>query len=179
MGEAQRSISDLSNALESFRTARDLDPANAVPDLNLAMLYEQMGRLDDARKCYEDVIRIQPDNAEALNNLAYLKADTGADLDQALALAQRARDKRPGDPNVIDTVALIYIRKNLTEDSVRMLRDLVHEHPENASFHLHLAMALYQKGDRILARKELEAAQRRKPSERDLQGIRQLLAKVG
>jgi len=125
------------------------------------------------------VITLQPDNVEALNNLAYLKADDGVDLDQALTYAKQAQQKRPSDPNVTDTVALIYIRKNLIDESLRLLHDLITEKPENPTFHLHLAMALYQKGNRSLAKKELETALRNKPSEREQTEIKQLLAKVG
>ena len=85
----------------------------------------------------------------------------------------------PHDPNVRDTVALIYIKKNLTDDSLRMLRELVSQKPDNPTFHLHLAMALYQKGDRPTAKKELEAALRNKPSEKEQGEIKQLMAKVG
>jgi tetratricopeptide (TPR) repeat protein len=179
IGEAKKSAGDTKGAIEAFKKARDLEPRNAISHLDLAMTYEQTGRDEDARKSYEDVIRLQPDNVEALNNLAYLKADGGVDLDQALAYAQRAQQKRPNDPAVMDTVALIYIRKNLTDDSLRLLRDLVSQKPENPTFHLHLAMALYQKGDRPQAKKELQAALRNKPSEREQTEIKQLLAKVG
>jgi predicted Zn-dependent protease len=101
------------------------------------------------------------------------------DLDQALAYAQRAQQKRPNDPEIQDTVALIYIRKNLTDDGLRMLRELVNQKPGSPTFHLHLAMALYQKGDRPMAKKELEAAMRNKPTEKEQGEIKQLLAKVG
>ncbi len=179
IGEAKKSAGDTQGAIEAFKKAKDLEPRSVLSHLNLAMTYEQTGHYEDARKSYEDVIKIQPDNVEALNNLAYLKADSGVDLDQALAYAQRAQQKRPSDPNVMDTVALIYIRKNLTDDSLRLLRDLVTQKPENPTFHLHLAMALYQKGDRPQAKKELETALRNKPSEREQTEIKQLLAKVG
>jgi Flp pilus assembly protein TadD len=179
IGEAKKSAGDTRGAIDSFQKASQLDPRNVLSHLDLAMTYEQAGHDEDARKSYEDVIKIQPDNVEALNNLAYLKADGGVDLDQALTYARQAQQKRPNDPNVMDTVALIYIRKNLTEDSLRLLRELVSQRPENPTFHLHLAMALYQKGDRPLAKKELETALRNKPTEREQAAIRQLLAKVG
>jgi tetratricopeptide (TPR) repeat protein len=179
IGEAKKSAGDTRGAIQSFQKASQLDPLNVLSHLDLAMTYELAGSNEDARKSYEDVIKLQPDNAEALNNLAYLKADGGVDLDQALTYARQAQQKRPNDPNVMDTVALIYIRKNLTEDSLRLLRDLVNQKPENPTFHLHLAMALYQKGDRPLAKKELETALRNKPTEREQATIRQLLAKVG
>ncbi len=179
IGEAKKSAGDTLGALQAFNKAKDLEPRSVLAHLDLAMTYEQTGRDEDARKSYEDVIKIQPDNVAALNNLAYLKADGNVDLDQALAYAKQAQQKSPNDPNVMDTVALIYIRKNLTDDSLRLLRDLVRRTPENPTFHLHLAMALYQKGDRPLAKKELETALRNKPNEREQTKIKQMLAKVG
>jgi tetratricopeptide (TPR) repeat protein len=179
LGEAKANGNDMNGAVEAFKKGKEVEPNNYLPVLELALLYNRVGRDEEARKTYEDVIRLQPDNVEALNNLAYLKADDGIDLDQALAYAQRAQQKRPNDPNVMDTLALIYIRKNLTDDSLRMLRDLVSRTPNNPTFHLHLALALYQKGDRPEAKKELETALRNKPSDREQGKIKELLAKVG
>jgi tetratricopeptide (TPR) repeat protein len=179
LGESKENNHDVNGAVEAFKKAREIDPTNYLPLLELALLYNRAGRDEEARTAYEEVIKLQPDNVEALNNLAYLKADQGVDLDQALAYAQRAQQKRPNDPNVVDTLALIYIHKNLTDDSLRMLRDLVTKTPNNPTFHLHLALALYQKGDRPQAKKELETAMRNKPSDREQGKIKELLAKVG
>jgi Flp pilus assembly protein TadD len=179
LGEAKANGNDVNGAAEAFKKAKEVDPNNYLPVLELALLYNRSGRDEEARKAYEDVIKLQPDNVEALNNLAYLKAEQGIDLDQALAYAQRAQQKRPNDPNVVDTLALIYIHKNLTDDSVRMLRDLITKTPNNPTFHLHMALALYQKGDRPEAKKELETAMRNKPSDREQGKIKELLAKVG
>ena len=179
IGESKRFSGDIEGAIQAFRRATTLEPHNVLANLNLAMSYAQIGRNPEARRSYEDVIKVEPGNVEALNNLAYLEAASGVDLDQALVHAQRAQQQRPDDPNVKDTVALIYIRKNVLDESLRLLRELVIEKPDNPSFHLHLAMALYQKGDRPLARKELQAALRNKPNPRDQAEIRQLLAKVG
>jgi Flp pilus assembly protein TadD len=179
LGEAKENGNDPNGAIDAFKKAKEVDSGNYLPVLELALLYNRAGRDEEARKTYEEVIKLQPDNVEALNNLAYIKADNGVDLDQALAYAQRAQQKRPNDPNVIDTLALIYIHKNLTDDSLRMLRDLVSKTPSNPTFHLHLALALYQKGDRPEAKKELETALRNKPSDRDQSRIKELMAKVG
>jgi tetratricopeptide (TPR) repeat protein len=178
-GEAKVTGGDPKTAAEAFRKARELDPADPASSLRLAILYDSLGRHDEARKAYEDALKIRPDDPTALNNLAYIKADDGVDLDQALAYAQRAQDKLPNDLNVRDTVALIYVKKNLTDDSLRMLRELVNQKPDSPTFHLHLAMALYQKGDRPTAKKELEIALRNKPSEKEQSEIKQLMAKVG
>ena len=179
MGEAKERGGDLPGSLAAFQTARQLAPSDARPVLDLALLYDRTGRSEKARKEYEIVIQLQPENATALNNLAYLEAEDGVDLDQALAHAQRAQQKLPNDLDVQDTVALVYIRKNLANDGVRMLRDLVARRPDSASFHLHLALALYQKGDRSWAKRELEAALRHQPTAKEQIKIEELLAKVG
>jgi Flp pilus assembly protein TadD len=179
LGEAKVRGGDIAGALAAFQTARQLAPTDAAPALDLALLYDHTQRSKEARKQYQVVLQLQPENAAALNNLAYLDAEEGVDLDQALAHAQRARQKMPDDPNVQDTLALVYIRKNLTNDGVRMLRDLVDRNPENAAFHLHLALALYQKGDRPWAKRELQAASRNKPDAKQQDKIKELLAKIG
>jgi tetratricopeptide (TPR) repeat protein len=179
MGEAKLSADDFPGALAAFQTARQLTPSDARAFLDLALLYDRTGRSEQARREYEIVIQLQPENGTALNNLAYLEADEGVNLDQALAHAQRARQKLPGDLDVEDTLALVYIRKNLTSDSVRMLRSLVSRKPDSAPFHLHLALALYQKGDRPSAKRELESARRHQPSAKEQNQIKELLAKIG
>ncbi len=179
MGECKVQVNDLAAALAAFQTAKELAPNDPRPRLDLALVFDHTGRFDEARRNYEEALKIQPDNATALNNLAYLKADDGVDLDQALAYAQRAQQARPNDLDVIDTLGLIYIKKNLTEDGLRMLQDLVSKKPESATYRLHLALALYQKGDRSMARKELQAALRNKPTEKETGKIKDLLAKVG
>jgi len=178
LGESKAQLGDLGGAVAAFERARELSPNNPDAPLNLAILYDQTGYPAEARKAYEAVLRIQPENSTALNNLAYLDADAGVDLDRALGYAQRARRARPNDVEVLDTLGFIYIQKNLNEDGLRMLRELVDRKPENPTFRFHLALALYQKGERALAKKELEAALRSKPSDREQGKIRALLAKV-
>ena len=179
LGECKAALNDSAGAIAAFEKARELAPNDAAPDLNLALLFERAQRYADARKAYQEAIRKQPDNLTALNNLAYLDADQGVNLDQALAYAQRVRARRPDDPDVIDTLALICIQKNLTDDGLRMLREAVSRKPGSATYHLHLALALYQKGDRATARQELNAARRNKPTGKEEDQIKELLAKVG
>jgi tetratricopeptide (TPR) repeat protein len=179
MGEAKLRGGDIPGAFAALQTARQMAPSDARSILDLALLYDRTGRTEQARKEYEIVIKLQPENATALNNLAYLDAEDGVDLDRALAHAQTAQQKLPDDLDIQDTLALVYLRKNLTSDGIRMLRDLVNRKPDSATFHLHLALALYQKGERPSAKRELQIALRHQPTEKDENRIRELLAKVG
>jgi len=145
----------------------------------LAVLLEKAGKPAQARPMYEQVLKLQPDNPFALNNLAYIITEGGGDLDQALAFAQRARQKLPEDPDVADTLGWIYIKKNLSDNAINILRELVTKKPEVSTFHYHLAMALYQRGDKPEARKELQGALERKPSPEETIKIKELMGRIG
>ena len=49
-------------AISRFEKAADLDPTYAAAYNNLAIAYEQQGKLDEARKAYEKALKIEPDN---------------------------------------------------------------------------------------------------------------------
>ena len=179
MGEALRKTGDLEGAATAFKSAAELAPKHSTPRLELAMVYEAAGKMNESRQMYEEVLKMDPDNPVALNNVAYAKADSGVDLDQALALAQRARSKAPQDSNVLDTLGLVYFKKGLTGDSVRVFTELVGREPDNATYHLHLGMAYLKNGNIGQARHELNAAQRGRPNGREQAQIKELLSKIG
>jgi len=179
IGEAYRLKGDIQSAVDFFRKAQVANPDDARVYLPLAMLLDATGRQPEARTAYEHVLKLQPDNPIALNNLAYMLAETGGDLDRALALAQRARQKLPQDPNVADTLGWIYIKKNLSDNAIEIFQELVTKLPGNSTYRYHLGMALYQKGDKPSARKELETALRSKPSQEEAAKIKELLGRLG
>jgi Flp pilus assembly protein TadD len=125
LGSVQNQLGDRAAALQNLRRAHQLNPADFKVALSLAVLFEASGDLEQARAAYEDVLKVDPDNTQAMNNLAYMKADQGVDLNRALGLAQRALQRSPHDPNIADTLALVYIRKKLAGPAVEVLRDLV------------------------------------------------------
>jgi tetratricopeptide (TPR) repeat protein len=179
LGETYRLKGDINAAIENFRKASALAPNDAVPLTRMAMLLDGIGRRNEAKPLYEQILRISPDEPVALNNLAYIKAEEGTDLDQALAFAQRAKQKLPQDPNISDTLGWVYLKKNLSDNAISVFRDLVTKEPKNPTYRYHLGMALMQKGDRPTAKKELEVALQNNPSREEQGKIRELISKIG
>ncbi len=179
LAEAYRLKGDFNAAVDHFRKATTLAPNNIVPLLRVAQLLDGVGRRAEAKPVYDQILRLDPYNVVALNNLAFIKAEEGSDLDQALAYAQRAKQKVPNDANISDTLGWIYIKKNLSDDAVRVFKDLVEKQPNNPTYRYHLAMALFQKGDRPSAKQECEAALRVSPSKDEQAKIKELIAKIG
>jgi Flp pilus assembly protein TadD len=139
---------------------------------------EGTGRRDQAQPVYEQILKIRPDHAVALNNLAFIKADQGVDLDQALSMAQKARQQQPASLAFADTLGWIYIKKNLPEEAVNIFTDLVTKAPANPTYHYHYGMALRQKGDKSSARREFEMAIRNNPPQEEKAKIQELLQKM-
>jgi tetratricopeptide (TPR) repeat protein len=178
MAETERRKGDLNTAVDTFRRCSQAAPSDTACLTQMGLILDATGKRDQAKPIYEQILKIKPDNPVALNNLAFIKAEEGVDLDQALSMSQRARQAMPNAPEVSDTLGWIYIKKNLSEDAVRVFKDLTDKVPTNPTFHYHYGMALLQKGDKPSAKKELEKALEDKPSKGDEAKIRELLQKI-
>jgi tetratricopeptide (TPR) repeat protein len=178
LGEAQGFKGDTNAAIESFRHCSQEAPNDTNCLLALSLAFEGTGKRDQAKPIYEQILKIQPDHPVALNNLAFIKAEEGVDLDQALTMAQRAVQKVPGSHDMADTLGWVYIKKNLSEDAIRVFRDLIQKEPNKAQFHYHYGMALLQKGDKPSAKREFETALKDKPSKDEEAKIHELLQKI-
>jgi len=179
LGSIQRQSGRPEEAMQCFRQARELNPNDPYPLMEMAIFYDQTGKRREARPIYEQILKLSPDHPIALNNLAYMMAESGQELDQALTYAQRARQRLPENEDIADTLGWIYIKKNLSDEAIQIFRDLLAKRPNHVTWRYHLAMALYQKGDRLQARKELETALKSNPTTEEDGKIRMLLSRIG
>jgi tetratricopeptide (TPR) repeat protein len=175
LGEAYYVKRDRDSAIDMFSKARELVPDNADIAIKYGFSFEEAGRFAEARKAYEDAVRIDPGNWTALRNLANLIANSEGNLDEALSYAQRARKQAPRVSEVADTLGWIYVKKSETESAIELHREAVAADPKRPVYHYHLAVAYLQKGAKAEARKELEIALEQKPPIEEKAQIRQLL----
>ena len=144
----------------------------------LAITLDSIGRKAEAIEAYRETLKYDPKNGAVLNNLAYLLADSGGDLREALECAQRARDVLPNSAEVMDTVGWIYLKSNMTAPAVELFSYLVAKYPDSALFRLHYGMSLAQKGEKGKAVRELQQALKNGPTKDDEAKIRALLEKL-
>lgn len=178
LGVSRYYVGDLSGAEAEFRRAREVEPKNPSPALRLAMLLGEMGRREETNELLEEVVTLAPDDPVALNNLAYSLSASAETLDRALVLAQRANDRAPNTPTILDTLGWVYLKRNQSDDAVRVYQNLVSIDPSRATWRYHLGMALYQKGAMQAARVELERALTQAPGEQEAAEIRELLSRI-
>ena len=71
------------------------DPNDVESLIRLGQTYESQGAWDKAQSNYEQALRADPNSALVKNNLAWLYANHGGNLDVALKLAQEAKGATP------------------------------------------------------------------------------------
>jgi len=179
LGEVYELKGDHANAIAVYREAQAISANGSTATFLLAGALTRIGRNTEAKAQYESLLKSHPDNVSAMNNLAFLLAETSGDLDQALGLAQRAVQKAPGQPQFSDTIGYVYLKKKMLDSAVRSFDSLVQKYPGNPTFRYHLGMALLETGDKAAARKELAAALANHPSEDEAAKIRDLVNKIG
>jgi len=179
IAEAFRQKGDVPQAIDAWKKAGELMPNHILPIINRAMALDQVNRRSEAAPLYLQVLKTQPDNVVALNNYSYYLADQGNDLDLALSYAQKAKSKAPTDPMIADTLGFVYLKKNLPQNAASIFLELTGKYPKVALFHIRLATAHLQAGEKDKARRVLDDARKNNPTKGDQDEILKLAGKLG
>lgn len=103
---------------------------------------------------YRSVLQLQPDNALAHNNVAWLM--TQQNKPGAVAVAQKANDLLPNRAPLMDTLAWALASENQVSKAIDLQRKAIAESPEDHGLKLTLAKIYLKGGDRDRARAELD-----------------------
>jgi predicted O-linked N-acetylglucosamine transferase (SPINDLY family) len=117
-----------------------------VRAIEAAMAHHQAGRLADAERLYREVLRVQPENIDALHLLGVLAGQTGhADL--AIEMIERASRAQPRNPVFLENLGLAYRVAGKLEDAERVLRESLALAPANAKTWSELGRVLHALGN--------------------------------
>lgn len=150
-------------ARESLKAVLNVNNKNTAARLWMGVIEEATGSYETALKYYRDVLGADPNNAQALNNAAYLLADRANQPDEALKYAQRAVELQPGKMAYRDTLGWALYRKGLYAVALPHLEQAASQ-KGSAVPQYHLAMAYTKSGDRMRGRTALEAALKLNPN---------------
>ena len=107
-----------------------------------------------AEKSYLAVVQIQPDNAAALNNLAWVSHQLRKD--GALAYAEKAHRLAPNEPAFMDTLAVLMSANGQHAPAIELQLKALRLEPANSAFRLNLAKIYIAAGDKARAKAELD-----------------------
>ena len=99
-----------------------------------------------------------------MNNLAWLLAENGGNLDEALDLARTANEKLPNNAAILDTIGWVYYKKGIYSSAVEQLNQCVEKFPRVAPCQYHLGFSYFKSGSREKAKLLLNQALRLDPA---------------
>jgi len=82
-------------AIDYYTNALNVDPNNVEIRYNLAKMYQDLGRRDEAIQEYKTAIGIDPTHVPSLNNLGYLYLDDNTKYEEAAQLFTQAIQANP------------------------------------------------------------------------------------
>jgi tetratricopeptide (TPR) repeat protein len=151
------------DAKNRLKTMLVRNPADTSARLALANIEEAMGDPHAALGEYRRIVQDEPDNAQALNNLAYALSEQEHQQDEALKYAQKAHELAPADSAIEDTLGWVLYRKGLYTMAVRYLEETNDRGP-SAVVRYHLAMAYARAGNPDRGRTMFQTALKLNPN---------------
>ncbi|MBF0295986.1 MAG: tetratricopeptide repeat protein [Magnetococcales bacterium] len=132
-------------ALETYLALLRLHPEHAMARNNLAVLYKERGRLDEAEAEYREAIRCAPGYVDARVNLALLLLERHAPVEAESACREALR-LAPAYARAHFNLGVALLRQGQPAEAEAAFREAIRLDPEDAAAHANLANRLLERG---------------------------------
>ncbi|WP_081458954.1 tetratricopeptide repeat protein [Isosphaera pallida] len=194
VGEALEALKQTDDAIEFYRSILDKADIATNPELELTIgqrlsgLLVKLGRIKSGQEVLETLFKKYPDDAGLNNDLGYLYADQGINLEQAETMIRKALEEEPDNPAYLDSLGWVLYKRGKVEESIPLLEKAIAKYPivgGSATLQDHLGDAYLQLRNYAKARQAwlnaIEAAKRTDPPDvrlADLEAKLKLLDKI-
>ena len=153
-------------ALDVYRKIADLDPANlnvrlkiadiflkenlvseAIEEYNkVASAHIESGRRDEAESIYKLILRVAPDDSDAIIKIGKLRLQDGY-FDEAMAYVKMALEHSPDSEEAFLILIDIYDKTKMYSEAEDLLKRRIDDNPDQIVYRDMLASILLNKGD--------------------------------
>lgn len=165
-------------AAPEFEKMLQADPDNRDLLFMCARLQAAAGDVDAAEGHYRQLLKLDPRNAAALNNLASLLTSVAAKRDDAVKLAERAYTVQGDNGAIQDTLGYLYLLTGDSQRALLMLRSAAAALPKDPEVGFHLAEALVREGQLAEARQQISKLEKLPGHERIAASLASLKAQL-
>jgi len=173
--EWEESLRLFEEVMKKYKSDRDL-----VQDcrFRVSNIYVELGNMEKGEQILEDVLKEDPDNTQANNDLGYLWIDHDKNLDRGRAMIEKALKAEPDNPAYLDSMGwVLFKHKEYAEAKKHLIKASQHENGEDSTIFDHLGDVLDKLGESPEAmaawKKALEIEEEKKaPSEEMLKKLR-------
>lgn len=159
---------------EDFRSAANLYDEAVVriknptrTDWNIfyqrGIAYERLKEFNKAEPSFRKALELFPDQPQVLNYLGYSFIDMDRNLNEGLAMIQKAVDQRPSDGYIVDSLGWAFYKLGRFDDAVRELERAVNLMPNDPVLNDHLGDAYWRAGRKLEATFQWNHARDLKP----------------
>ena len=114
---------------------------------HLATLYYSCDNYEKAAEQYEEAIKLRPDSAETLNNLAYLYTELNINHEKSLSMAIKANKLEPNNASYLDTLGWAYYRNSDLDNALIYLLKANTLVPAQSEILLHIGRVYLDKNE--------------------------------
>jgi Tfp pilus assembly protein PilF len=137
---------------EAFRIAQNDSVRSSIVSYQADVLHGEEQKAK-AYKLYKKALKLNPDNASALNNYAYFLSLDSTDLPRAEQMAARAVELAPGNASYLDTYAWVLFLQGDTQQALKIIKQAVSlDGMANSELLVHYGDILYATGEKFMAR---------------------------
>lgn len=135
-------------------------------------IYERLGDRTKALENMRSILVTNPKNAHALNFIGYTYTESGENLEEAEKFIRQARDLRPDDGFIEDSLGWVLFKRGKTDEAMEHLERAAKLQPEEAVVYEHMgdiyqeqkaftkAAQAYQKAYQLTVSKDKEQAKK-------------------
>lgn len=151
LGSFYEEAEDFKNAEKTLKQGIETDSENPRLHFRLGVIYDKQGRKEDCIEAMKTVLRLAPEDADALNYLGYTYADLGKNLDEAERLVKEALKYKPNDGYITDSLGWVFFKKGLFDKAIKYLEKAAALVPDDPTILEHLGDAYLKAGNRTKA----------------------------
>ena len=137
-----RKFDDMAKALDAAEKLSDTDETRQGVWFMRGAMFERTNRVEPAEVEFRKVLKVDPENAGALNYIGYMLADRNLRLEESLGLINKALEGDPGNGAYLDSLGWVYYRMGRLDEAERKLRLAIQKTPRDPTVHDHLADVL-------------------------------------
>jgi tetratricopeptide (TPR) repeat protein len=124
----------------------------------LGVLYEKASMHNESITSMESVLKINKNNANALNFIGYTLADKGIQLPRAKKMIKKALHLKPEDGYITDSLGWVYYKMGKYRKAIKVLEKAVEIVPQDPIIAEHLGDAYLANNSKLKAVKMYEKA---------------------
>ena len=145
LGEIEEQLQNWRAAAGDYQRVVDMDGTHNAAKVKLGRLFLLGGAPDRAQSLVDEVLKVQPDNADALVVRAGVEARRN-DIKDAQRDVGAALDKDPHNIEAAILAASLAMRSGKSDDAVTVLKRAIDDHPKHTGLHAVLASVYAQQG---------------------------------